>query len=291
LKGSEGFQHYYSDIYQARWPGLKEAMLKKREKWLRPTDLDVTSAIVNELVYLNDSNRDLLNFNYEKNGFMLKRYYAMDIASAVVANLLHIPPGAQILDMCAAPGGKSLVLAHKMQGQGSLILNEMSASRRARLKNVLQEYLTQNERDLLKITGKDAIRFGVEMPSSFDAILLDAPCSSEEHLLHDKIEMKKWSLNRSKKLASIQYGLLCSALLALKPGGHCIYSTCSISPLENEELIQKLVDKKGESFAIISPQFPSICKAETLKFGHIFLPDTSLMGPMYVCSIKKKELC
>ncbi len=288
MKGAEGFQHYYSDIYQSRWAGLKEAMLNKREKWLRPTNMAVTTALMQERHFLNDSTRDLLQSTYSHDGATLKTFYAMDMASAVVADLLPIAVGGQVLDMCAAPGGKSLILARKLQDDATLVLNEMSATRRARLKNVMQEYLSESERAHLKISGKDAIRFGVEAPGQFDAILLDAPCSSEEHLLHDKLEMKKWSLNRSKKLASIQYGLLCSALLALKPGGHCIYSTCSISPLENEDLIQKLVDKKGDSFEVNSPSFPETFKPEALKFGHIFLPDQTGMGPMYVCSIKKK---
>jgi 16S rRNA C967 or C1407 C5-methylase (RsmB/RsmF family) len=291
LKGAEGFQHYYSDIYHTRWAGLKEAMLKKRDKWLRPTNHSVSVALMQEQLFLNDSTRDLLQSTYSKDSEILKTYYAMDMASAVVADLLPIAPGAQVLDMCAAPGGKSLILTRKLQDSANLILNEMSATRRARLKNVMQEYLSEAERSCLKITGKDAIRFGVETPGYFDAILLDAPCSSEEHLLHDKIEMKKWSINRSKKLASIQYGLLCSAILALKSGGHCIYSTCSISPIENEELIQKLMDKKGASIEIKPIEFPLNLKAETLKFGYIFLPDLSGLGPMYVCSIKKKEQC
>jgi 16S rRNA C967 or C1407 C5-methylase (RsmB/RsmF family) len=270
MQVKEAFENYYLNIYQERWPTLVESLSTKRAKWARDTRLNF--------------NLDQLSINSELTDW----HYLMDPASAITANCLRAQPGEKILDMCAAPGGKSLILAKAMQNSGELVLNEISTNRRLRLKRVIEQFLPEDNH--IKIIGMDGIKFGITKPNYFDAILLDAPCSSEEHLIQNPKEMIKWTKKRSQKLAAIQYGLLCSALLSLKPTGRLIYSTCALSPLENDGVIEKLVTKKGDSFYFDSSWDETLqnYKAEKNRYGWHFLPDQSKFGPMYLSILIKK---
>jgi 5-methylcytosine rRNA methyltransferase NSUN4 len=97
--------------------------------------------------------------------------------------------------------------------------------------------------------------------------------------------MKKWGLGRSKRLASRQFAMLSSALLVLKGGGLMAYSTCALSPFENDGVIEKLMKKKGDQVQIIKKDFPY---GERTEYGTIFLPDKGPFGPFYLALIKKE---
>ena len=123
-------------------------------------------------------------------------------------------------------------------------------------------------------------------PDTFDKILVDAPCSGERHLIQKTKELEKWSLNRTKRLAKTQYGLLCSALLSLKPGGYILYSTCSISPMENDDVIERLLTKKSTDVELASID-ETHDFVEKTNFGYIVLPDKTQAGPLYFTLLKK----
>ena len=123
-----------------------------------------------------------------------------------------------------------------------------------------------------------------EQQDYFDKILLDAPCSSERHLLEKKEIIKNWSAKRTKRLSQNQFTMICSAWMALKEGGELVYSTCSISPLENDEIIKKLFNKKGSSVELVDLHFDI---GERTSHGWIFLPDQCTLGPMYVAKLRK----
>jgi 16S rRNA C967 or C1407 C5-methylase (RsmB/RsmF family) len=172
--------------------------------------------------------------------------YTLDSASILAAEALGVRPGDKVLDACAAPGGKTLVLLEALEGRGELVSNELSSSRRFRLKQVIEEHVPPGLRDLVGITAFDANRFGLKKEGYFDRVLLDAPCSSEAHLLAEDAEQSGWKESRTRQLAMRQYSLLCSALLTVRPGGVVVYSTCSISPLENEGVIERILKKKSD---------------------------------------------
>jgi 16S rRNA C967 or C1407 C5-methylase (RsmB/RsmF family) len=112
---------------------------------------------------------------------------------------------------------------------------------------------------------------------------VDAPCSGERHLLGNPKELVLWSESRSKKLAQRQYALLTAALLAIKSGGRIVYSTCSISPYENDGVITELKRRKGDSFRV--QDVSNLEVGEKTEHGVQFLPDQIGWGPIYMCAL------
>ncbi len=248
-KGSRAFNEHYAAIYGSRWPALREALLRDRD----PVGVEAG----------------------------LERPYYLDAASLLVADLLGASPGEEVLDMCAAPGGKSLILALKLADQGRLTANERSRARRERLHRVLREHLGGERADRIRITGHDATRWGLHEQDAYDRILLDAPCSSERHLLAHPELLCEWSRTRSGRLATQQAAMLFSALEAVKRGGIILYSTCSISPAENEGVVRKVLDRRPGRLEELdlSFGFPAL---ERVGPGFRILPDSAQgAGPMY----------
>lgn len=219
-------------------------------------------------------------------------FYIMDPASVVAARGLPVQRGEKILDLCAAPGGKSLIIAEMLDGTGELVCNELSMDRRARLKKVLQQYIPAEKRAQTWIKGLDGLKYGIKSPGQFDSVLLDAPCSGEAHLLDDEKMFMQWTTNWTKKNAARQYGLLSSAYLAIKSGGFIMYSTCSLSPVENEQVIEKILERRGDLSVVESLSETEVQRfAETFgekrPYGTIFLPDRCGFGPFYFCLLRK----
>ena len=171
-------------------------------------------------------------------------FYKMDPASIFAARALEVEPESQVLDMCAAPGGKTLVLAESLGKEGSLVANEMSPKRRFRMMSVIKRYVGEDMRARVDVRGFDGNMYGLKTKESFDRVLLDAPCSGDRGLLHKPSELEEWTPKRPKNFAIRQYALLASAFMALKPGGRLVYSTCAISPFENDGVIDKLFKKR-----------------------------------------------
>ncbi|NLA92485.1 MAG: RsmB/NOP family class I SAM-dependent RNA methyltransferase [Spirochaetales bacterium] len=251
----ESFDTHYAAIYQERWEGLKEALLK-------PT---------NPVAHSEG---------------LLQPYY-LDEGSLIVASLLPVTPGQTILDMCAAPGGKSLILAKALRGEGLLILNDRSSARRARLKRVVEEHLPPLLGEIVKITSHDGRKWGLYEQEIYDGILIDAPCSSERHLLQNPKLFKEWSPSRGKRLATDQFAFLAAALEAVKRGGYLLYSTCSINPLENEEVIAKLFKRRPSRVSEVPLK---VDVAEKRAYGYAILPDRAQgMGPLYFALLRRED--
>lgn len=218
----------------------------------------------------------------------LKTHYKMDPASILVAQALEVKLHQKILDLCAAPGGKTLILAEQLDGTGELISNEISAGRRDRLKRVLHEYLPFDKRQNCFVKGLDGNQYGLRFPNQFDGILADVPCSGERHLLENQTEFNLWSEKRSINLATRQFSLLSSAWLACRVGGRIVYSTCSLSPYENDKVVEKLVKRRSVSVLRLS-FLANENYLEKTEFGYQILPDTCGFGPMYFSILKKED--
>ena len=207
------FFDYYEKLFGVRWPALLESL--KGEG--RATEL--------------------------KFGDGLEPYF-LDEASVFAAKVLEVGPGMDVLDMCAAPGGKSLIIASMLKGSGSLQCNDRSPDRRVRLQHVLENSLPVEWRGNVKISGYDGVKFGLYRKECFDRILLDAPCSSDRHVLGSPAHLEVWSVKRIKRLSVEQGGLLASAIDALRPGGILVYGTCALSPMENDGVVERILKKR-----------------------------------------------
>lgn len=253
IDSKEEFNNYYENLFGSRWETLKQALIKEKS-----------------------------TVEYSNN---LTKPYFLDEASLFCANLLEIEKDDNVLDMCAAPGGKTLVLASKLAGTGHLVSNDRSSKRRARLHNVIEEHLPTEYKNNINITAHDSTKWGLYEQEVYDKILLDAPCSSERHVLSDPSYLNQWSLNRPKHLSFQQFAMLAGALEAVKVGGIILYSTCAITPLEDEEVIRKLFKKREGRFELINFNCDI---AEDREYGKIVLPDTSdNRGPLYFCLIRR----
>lgn len=277
-KGIEAFDTFYKEIYGERWESLKVALskTKKVSALLNPyCDEQVKGNVLWDGVLEAES--------FDRPSGVPANYYLLDAASILSARALKATPEHKVLDMCAAPGGKSLGIQFQ-RVEGELVVNELSRERRTRLRRVLDEYIPKEKQDNIRVTGFDATTWCLHEKEAFDRILLDAPCSSERHLLENPAKLTDWKEGRSKRLSKLQYSLLASAIQVLRPGGRIVYSTCSISPLENDKVVERLFKRKGEGLRIIHEELPL---GEKTEFGTLVLPDRGGWGPLYISVIEK----
>lgn len=249
------FFDYYENLFGERWPSLLEALK-------------------------GDGCAMELRFGEE-----LEPYY-LDEASVFAAKTLDVRPGMDVLDMCAAPGGKTLVIASMLAGEGSLQSNDRSPDRRLRLQRVLENSLPESWRNIIKVTGYDGMKFGLHRKESYDRILLDAPCSSDRHVLASPTHLAEWSSKRVKRLSVEQGALLASAVDALRPGGTLVYGTCALSPMENDKVVEKILKKRPSmKVETVENLLPG---ADRTEFGVHILPDRSEgRGPIYCAKLVK----
>ncbi|MBF4179519.1 16S rRNA (cytosine(1407)-C(5))-methyltransferase RsmF [Lelliottia nimipressuralis] len=138
----------------------------------------------------------------------------------------------RVMDVAAAPGSKTTQIAARMGNQGAILANEFSASR----VKVLHANISRCGISNVALTHFDGRVFGAAVPESFDAILLDAPCSGEGVVRKDPDALKNWSVASNLDIAATQRELIDSAFHALRPGGALIYSTCTLNRDENESV-------------------------------------------------------
>lgn len=357
---------HYRSIYRERWDNLWESLCKEPKHvvlvnpFLPQVEQD---AMVSELggalgvrllsnlpCYELKQTIDSGAYNEQddgqtvtntQGGSRLTPLYFFDYASAFPALFLAAQPGHNVLDMCAAPGGKSLVLATQMftpviehqhgaansvqevlpsgnspadrlhvpwpsmaLGPTFLTCNDKSPARRLRLQRVIEGYLPGHILSHVKVQGRDATRCFDHQLGTFDRILLDAPCSSERFLAQKQkrngghLSKEDWSPRRTSQNAQLQHALMGSAFQLLKPGGVLIYSTCSISPEENDLMIRRTITKKkwASQVSCIRPHELStgiqevmqyMPGVEVTEYGYQILPDIDGWGPMYWSVIAK----
>jgi 16S rRNA C967 or C1407 C5-methylase (RsmB/RsmF family) len=264
-RGEEAFRAHFEGLFGERWPELEAALSA-------PPDSRAFSA-----------------------GEALEPYF-LDSASVFAATCLELPSEGSVLDACAAPGGKSLVIASRLAGlpvaeggrRPRLVANELSADRRRRLRGVLDRHLPAELRARVEVSGRDAASMARAFEAAFDAILLDAPCSSERHVIADAKALSEWSTARIRGLARRQWSLLSSALIMLKPGGSLVYSTCALDPRENDGVVARAAARFGSALSFTRPVYDGLGQAEATEYGISILPDRANgAGPMYVCNMCK----
>ncbi len=169
-------------------------------------------------------------------------YYMQEPSAMSSAALLGTRPGERVLDMCAAPGGKTTQIGADLQGQGLLVANDLSASRaKALLKNI--ELMGIGN---ALVTCEDSDRLVREFPLYFDRILVDAPCSGEGMFRKHPAVIRAWLEHGKDFYCGVQQKLLCDAAEMLRPGGTLLYSTCTYNRHEDEDQIAAFLSSHPE---------------------------------------------
>lgn len=163
--------------------------------------------------------------------------YSQEPAAQVVGQVASPQKGMKVLDLAAAPGGKSTHLLSYLDNTGLLVSNEISSKRASILVENIERFGARN----VVVTNESAQRLSKVFPRYFDLIVLDAPCSGEGMFRKDPAAMEYWTADYPSKCAVLQKEILQAAMEMLAPNGRLVYSTCTWSPEENEEVVDWLL--------------------------------------------------
>ena len=212
-------------------------------------------------------------------------YYPQESGSMAVEfvlNALSISKKSIVLDLCAAPGGKSTLISSWLDHDGFLVSNEIIPTRNTILRENLSKWGVLN----CIVTGNQPNHFqGV--PSTFDVVLVDAPCSGEGMFRKDPDSRTEWSLKNVDLCAERQKEIVCDVWDSLKENGYLIYSTCTLNPTENEDTIRWLSHELNAE--IISFDAPSDAIQGRDEIGCYFAPGLTKSEGFYIAVLQKKE--
>lgn len=246
------FLHSYNDKYKT---GLRVNRLKltgEDFEAISPCPIEPIPWTTNGFYY--DGKNQPAKHPYYHAGL----YYIQEPSAMLPAALLQVEPGDKVLDVCAAPGGKSTELAAKLGGIGVMVSNDISNSRaKALLKNI-ELFGVRNS----LVISEDPANLVKYFPRYFDKILVDAPCSGEGMFRKDPAIIKNWEQYGVEYYNNLQKNIILYAADMLKPGGYMVYSTCTFSPEENEGTIRYLLENR-EGFTV-----EPIERVEGLGYGH-----------------------
>lgn len=179
-------------------------------------------------------------------------YYVQEVTSMLPALALNPKEGESILDICAAPGSKTTQISAMMNNKGIVFANDIRSDRTRVLNFNLNKCGVSNA-IITSMDGFQLLKIFENNNFLFDKITLDAPCSGEGTIMNDLDSLKMWNIRNIEKLSKIQKQMASRAFNSLKVGGTLVYSTCTLAPEEDEEVIQYLLDN-----------FP--CKIEKVNF-------------------------
>ena len=242
----------------ADYPAFLEAMLKERSYGLRVSPLkadpvDFTACApfslrpvpwATEGFYYDPADRPGKHPYYEAGV-----YYIQEPSAMAVGALADARPGERLLDLCAAPGGKTTHLAGRMRGEGILVANEIVPSRAKILSQSVERAGITN----CIVTNESPERLAARFPEYFDCIVVDAPCSGEGMFRKEDIAVTEWTPDAPQICAERQDGILAEAAKMLRPGGRLVYSTCTFAPEENEGTLTRFLTAHPD-FSIVPAQ-------------------------------------
>ncbi|NXY89643.1 NSUN3 protein, partial [Alcedo cyanopectus] len=224
----------------------------------------------------------------------LKEYYLLNAASLLPVLALEVRDGEDVLDLCAAPGGKSVALL-QCACPGQFHCNEYDVWRWRWLQQTIESFIPQPLMSFITVTQLDGRHIGDLQPELYDKVLVDAPCSNDRSwLFSSDTQQAMLRLTARKELPSLQFQLLRSAVQALRPGGALVYSTCTLSRAENSDVINLLLNSCSD---VIPVDLSQMAKAVSQEFTFLsgmqqhellVLPEKGrAWGPMYVAKLKK----
>ena len=245
----EGFRERYQKLLGSRYEEFMKYSLSYITKSVRVNTLKADTEKVRKR--LEDQNFSLKQIPWCAQGFrvsgertdlgnlrehFLGYFYVQEAASMIPPVALGPEPGEIILDMCASPGSKTTQMAAMMENRGLIIANDVSGSRMKPLGLNLQRSGISN----VVVTVMHGQRFATK-GIGFDRVLVDAPCSGTGTIRRSPETLKMWNPDMIKRLSRTQKSLAEAGFKALKEGGSMVYSTCSVEPEENEEVVSHLL--------------------------------------------------
>ena len=249
------------------------------EEFLKEKDIQIIKK-VDKVYYVNSGL--IINSKEFKEGKII----AQDASSYLAAKNLGVKPNDLVLDICAAPGGKTAVLAEEMKNKGEIIAIDIHQHK----KKLIEENMKKLGIDIVKATVLDARNVN-KQGRKFDKILVDVPCSGYG-VIRKKPEIL-YTKNREniEELASLQLEILNSAADILKDGGELIYSTCTIISQENTENVEKFLNERKE-FKVKALNIPENVSGEYDKLGGFSINyKEEIMDNFYIIKLVKEEKC
>ncbi len=216
-------------------------------------------------------------------------YYIQEPSAMSAVEWLDVAPGDYVLDMCAAPGGKSTQIAGKLSGEGLLVSNEIIKDRARILSSNIERMGVRNAL-VLNESPKGLVAFG-KFNCFFDRILVDAPCSGEGMFKKEEFAISEWSLENVKLCHERQLEILGCAAEMLKAGGTLVFSTCTFNNIENEGTVKAFLSEHPE-FSLIKDKhlWPHIEKGEGHYVAKLIKAGVLSENNNFYLDTKKKEL-
>ena len=281
--GSENLNQAIISLKKIPYLSVRVNKLKYSEEefkeFLKEKDIQIIKK-VDSVYYVNSG--IIINSKEFKEG----RIIAQDASSYLAAKNLGAKPNDLVLDICAAPGGKTAVLAEEMENKGEIIAIDIHQHK----KKLIEENMKKLGIDIVKATVLDARNVN-KQGRKFDKILVDVPCSGYG-VIRKKPEIL-YTKNREniEELASLQLEILNSAADILKDGGELIYSTCTIISQENTENVEKFLNERKE-FKVKALNIPENVSGEYDKLGGFSINyKEEIMDNFYIIKLVKEEKC
>ena len=213
-------------------------------------------------------------------------YYVQEASGMFVEyifrNAIDVTQSLKVLDLCAAPGGKSTIISSLISEDSLLVSNEIIKTRVSALKENLTKWGNSN----VVVTNNDPDDFK-SLQQFFDVILVDAPCSGSGLFRKDNSAMQEWSEENVLHCQKRQKRILQNIIPDLKTGGKLIYTTCSFSKEENEDIVQYLVEEFGMS--VVNLNVPAAWNITSTQYGHRFYPDKIKGEGFFACVLVKEK--
>lgn len=236
------------EMLKSEYPAFLQSYSADKKQALRANPLKISADDLQELLSF-----ELKNIPWSPNGFYYPNdarpgkspfhdaglFYMQEPSAQLPAVLLNAKPGERILDLCAAPGGKTTQIAGAMQNEGLIVANEPYPARAKVLSQNIERLGITNAVITCALPEKLAEYF----PEYFDKIMVDAPCSGEGMFRKDENTTDEWSEDIVSMCASRQWDILQSAYSMLRPGGSLVYSTCTFAPDEDEKIVSRLISE------------------------------------------------
>ena len=245
------FQERMNRMLKDEYPAFLDSYEKERYQALRVNTLkaDRDDIFIKFPFHLKEILWENNGFYYEKEDYPGKHpyheagvYYIQEPSAMAPAAYLGAKPGEKVLDLCAAPGGKSTQIAAAMEGEGLLVSNEIHPARAKILSENIERMGIMNA----LVTNENPQTLAKFFIEFFDRIMVDAPCSGEGMFRKNENACEEWSLENVALCAKRQLEILECAADMLRPGGRMVYSTCTFSPEENEGTISRFLHRHPE---------------------------------------------